>query len=68
MVRWEAETRWRGYYDSLPSLERDRLIVKWTKQGYSQKRIAVTLGLTQQGVSKALRRISEGRPGRDPRE
>jgi hypothetical protein len=53
------------YYDGLPIAERDRQILAYHQMGYSQARIAKHFGMTQQGISKALRRIAEGRPGRD---
>jgi IS30 family transposase len=56
-----------GYYAGLTAGERDELIVKLHRKGFSQAKIAHRLGLTQQAISKALRRIAEGRPGRDPR-
>ena len=55
------------YYDGLSPIERDELIVKLARQGYSQSKIARQLGVTQQGISKALKRIAEGRIGRDAR-
>lgn len=44
--------------------DRDRKIVEWRRQGYSYQRIADALGMTANGVMKALRRIEDGRPGR----
>jgi DNA-binding CsgD family transcriptional regulator len=55
------------YYDGLTAMQKDELIVKLRRQGLSQAKIGKRLGLTQQGISKAIRRISEGRLGRDPR-
>jgi hypothetical protein len=37
------------------------------RAGYTQQQVAAHLGLTQQGISKALRRIKAGRSGRDRR-
>ncbi len=55
------------YYDGLTAAERDALIIKRRRKGWSQVKIARRLGMTQQGVSKALNRTAEGRAGRDPR-
>jgi hypothetical protein len=55
------------YYDGLSTRERDELIVKLSRRGWSQAQIGRRLGMTQQGVAKALRRIAEGRHARDPR-
>jgi DNA-binding MarR family transcriptional regulator len=54
------------YYDDMVAPERDALIVRSRRKGWSPTKIARRLGLTQQGVSKALQRIAESRPGRDP--
>ena len=48
-------------------MELDELIVTLRRRGRTQAQIARRLGMTQQGVAKALSRIAEGRPGRDPR-
>ena len=48
-------------------MERDELIMTLRRLGRAQTQIARRLGMTQQGVAKALSRIAEGRPGRDPR-
>jgi transcriptional regulator len=55
------------YYDDMVAPKRDALIVRLRRKGWSQAKIARRLGHTQQGVSKALQRIAEGRLGRDPR-
>jgi DNA-binding MarR family transcriptional regulator len=55
------------YYDGLGPVERDELMVKLHHRGWSQSKIAPQLGITQQGVSKALRRCAAGRIGRDAR-
>jgi hypothetical protein len=49
--------------------ERDRIIVALANRGWTHKRIAAYpgIGLSRRGVGMALERISEGRPGRDPR-
>ena len=43
---------------------RDALIVTLRRRGLTHKQIAARVGLTDRGVSAALRRIAEGRPGR----
>ena len=48
-------------------MERDELIVTLRRRVRTQAQIGRRLGMTQQGVAKALSRIAEGRPGRDPR-
>jgi transcriptional regulator len=55
------------YYDDMVAPERDALIVRSQRKGWPQAKIARRLGPTHQGVSEALQRIAEGRPGRDPR-
>jgi hypothetical protein len=64
----------RSYYDSgISAVEVDELIVFWHNKGISQSRIARELRrrgvqpATQQGVSKAIRRIAAGRVGAGPR-
>jgi hypothetical protein len=58
------------YWDQthLTAPQRDELIVKMREQGYSLAQIARRTGMSSAGaVSKALTRIVEGRPPRDPR-
>ncbi|MGO9352295.1 MAG: hypothetical protein ACLP3C_16305 [Mycobacterium sp.] len=43
---------------------RDELIVMLNDEGWDHGRIGRAVGLSRRGVSAALRRISEGRPGR----
>jgi len=62
--------RARYYYsddDERVASEHNALIVRLRRMGWSQTKIGRRLGLTQQGVSKALLRIAEGRPGTGPR-
>jgi transcriptional regulator len=59
--------RTRYYYDDMVAPERDALIVRLRCKGWSQAQAARRLALLQQGVSRALQSISEGRLGRDPR-
>jgi DNA-binding MarR family transcriptional regulator len=56
------------FYDGLTSPQLDAEIIRLTRAGLSQSQVGRRLGLTQQGVSKALKRIKAGRQGRDPRE
>ena len=59
----------QNFYSGLSPVQIDELIVKLHNQGFSQGAIArhfSQCGLvpaTQQGISKALRRIAEGRLG-----
>jgi hypothetical protein len=59
------------YYedDGLVSFQRDELIMRLHRAGWSQSQIArhPQIGLTQQAISKALRRIAAGRVGAGPR-
>jgi transcriptional regulator len=57
------------YYDQggLTAAQQDELITRLHQRGWSQSRIGRELGLTQQGISKALRRIAAGRVGAGPR-
>jgi hypothetical protein len=60
--------RWTGAgvpYMSAP--ERDERIVELRRRGLSYARIGKAVGLSANGVMHSLRRIAEGRPGRDAR-
>ncbi|GAB7070406.1 hypothetical protein JCM12141A_46950 [Mycolicibacterium hodleri] len=46
---------------------RDKLIVRYWREGYSARAIGVAVGLSERGVRHALDRIAEGRPGRPMR-
>jgi len=59
--------RTRCYYHEMVASERNALIVRLRREGWSQTMIGGRLGPTQQGISDALLRIAEGRPGRGPR-
>jgi hypothetical protein len=54
-----------SYYDrtGLTSFQRDDLIVKLRRRGFSYRQIAGRVGMTPAGVWQALRRIGEGRRG-----
>jgi DNA-directed RNA polymerase specialized sigma24 family protein len=47
--------------------ERDERIVELRRRGLSYARIGKAVGLSANGVMHSLRRIAEGRPGRDAR-
>src|ERR1700751_3108821 len=55
--------RTRDYYDDMVAPERDALIIRLLCKGWSQAQDARRLALLQQGVSRALQRIAEGRLG-----
>jgi hypothetical protein len=64
----ERKNHWTGFDRSGLTLDqRDALIVKLRRQGWGARRIAKACGMTPGGVQYAISRISEGRPGRDPR-
>jgi hypothetical protein len=64
----ERRRHWTGYdVSGLSSDERDRLIVSLKRKGWSAARIAGRVGMSKGGVQFALERITDGRPGRDPR-
>ncbi len=48
--------------------ERDALIVRLRRRGWTYRRIGKALGMSANGVMLALRRIVEGRAGRDLRD
>lgn len=52
---------------NLTATERDQMIVKLRRHGYSYRQIGSAVGMTANGVMTSLRRIGEGRPGRNPR-
>ena len=52
----------------LTAPEKDAMIVKLYRAGWSYRRIAKAVGFRSPGsVTRALLRIEEGRPARDPR-
>ncbi len=55
------------YYDGLSPIERDEKIVELRRRGWKLKQIAAVTNMSTSGVSDALKRIAEGRPGRDAR-
>jgi len=55
------------YSNDMVAPERDALIFRLRRNGWSQAQDARRLGHTRQGVSTALQRIAEGRLGRGPR-
>jgi hypothetical protein len=48
--------------------EKDKLIVDLRQQGWPLKHIGAKVGMSVSGVSRALTRIGDGRPGRDSRD
>lgn len=42
----------------LTTSQRDQLILKYHKQGWSQRKIGTKLGMTQAGVSHAIKRLT----------
>jgi IS30 family transposase len=69
-----------GYYDAtgLTAPQRDELIVRLRRKGYSYRKIGKAVGMSPQGVLQALRRMADPAPlatapsqvvrqGRDPR-
>lgn len=59
----------RRFTQEIPNIaDRDRRIVELRNCGFSYKKIGESLGMTANGVMKALRRIEDGRPGRAPRD
>jgi DNA-binding CsgD family transcriptional regulator len=54
-----------GYYEDtgLTPYQRDELILKLRRRGYTYRAIARQVGMSPGGVLRALRRIGEGRPG-----
>jgi len=55
-------------YYALPAPERDKLILELRLRGYSYRAIGKRVGMSANGVMHSLRRMSEGKPGRAPRE
>lgn len=51
----------------LTAAQRDNLIVKLRRHGYSYRQIGSVVGMTANGVMTSLNRIKEGRSGRAPR-
>lgn len=68
-VRHDEKPRRRTGQDApfLSSVERDELIVELRRRGCTLAHIGRRVGMSANGVLHALRRIEEGRPGRDPR-
>jgi hypothetical protein len=65
---WEPRRRCTG--EGVPFMtgpERDALIVRLRRKRWSYARIGAACGMSANGVMLSLRRIAEGRPGRDPR-
>lgn len=60
----------KPYYDELKMTgeERDELIVKLRNAGWSYRDVGAQVGMSANGVMHALRRIADGRRGRNPRD
>jgi hypothetical protein len=56
----------RGYY-RLGAAERDARILELRKRGMSYRDIGKAVGMSANGVMHSLRRMAEGKPGRDRR-
>lgn len=64
----KRKAHWSGYDTSeLSPAQRDALIVRLKRRGFSDSAIAQQVGMSRGGVQFALERIAEGRPGRDRR-
>jgi IS30 family transposase len=57
------------YYEQthMTAPERDERILELRKRGLSYAKIGKQVGMSANGVMESLRRMAEGRPGRDPR-
>ena len=53
--------------DPVPAHVRDERIVELRREGWSLAQIGAELSMTKGGVSRALERIYDGRPGQQPR-
>jgi DNA-binding Lrp family transcriptional regulator len=54
-------------YYRLNSDDRDKKILLLRQRGMSYRDIGKQVGMSANGVMHSLRRMQEGRPGRDPR-
>lgn len=59
----------KPYYDELKMTgdERDKLVVKLRGAGWTYRQIGAAVGMSANGVMEVLRRVADGRRGRDPR-
>jgi transposase-like protein len=64
-----AHNQQMRYYDDTKQTapQRDQTILALRRRGYSYRAIGKAVGMNHSSVIAALRRIEEGRPGRDPR-
>jgi hypothetical protein len=61
-------TRVADRYYEMSAMQRDEKILEMRRRGYSYRAIGKAVGMSPNGVMHSLRRISEGRPGRNSRE
>jgi hypothetical protein len=52
-----------GRWYAIPPQQRDQMIVRLRRAGWTHQRIGQQVGMTEAGVRSALRRIAEGRFG-----
>ena len=52
-----------GRWYPMPPVERDRMILRLRRAGWSYKRIGQRVGMSESGVSRAVQRIRDGRFG-----
>jgi DNA-binding NarL/FixJ family response regulator len=50
----------RGRFYAIPPVERDRMIMRLRRAGWTYKRIGVRVGMSESGVKRALDRIAMG--------
>ena len=67
-VRSDERPRGRDYWSGMTAAQRDEVIVRMRRKGYTLRKIATALKMSTSGVSDALQRIAEGRSGADPRD
>lgn len=49
-----------GRFYSIPAQERDRMIIKLRRQGWTLKRIGRRVGMSESGVKRSIDRIRAG--------
>jgi hypothetical protein len=53
----------RGRWYPMPAIQRDKLIMRLRRAGWTHQRIGKRVGMSESGVRRALLRIREGRFG-----